>query len=158
MSAMNFTGVYCPFTGETNLNVDSPACLLPATIAHELAHQRSIASEQECNFLAVLASTTCGKDVYAYSGWLLGYIYLGNALYRADQTLWRQVYDSLPETVRVDLQNDNAYWAQYNGITAKASEKVYESFLQSYGEKRGMQSYGAVVDLLVVYYRDAAGI
>jgi hypothetical protein len=53
MSALNFTGVYCPFTGETNLNVDAPACLLPATVAHELAHQRSIASEQECNFLAV---------------------------------------------------------------------------------------------------------
>ena len=53
MSRMNFTGFYSPYTGESNLNVDSPACLLPATIAHELAHQRGIASEQECNFLAI---------------------------------------------------------------------------------------------------------
>ena len=51
------------------MNVDAPACLLPATVAHELAHQRSIASEQECNFLAVLASTTSGNPVYAYSGY-----------------------------------------------------------------------------------------
>ncbi|MEG1594067.1 MAG: DUF3810 domain-containing protein, partial [Oscillibacter sp.] len=156
MSAMGFTGVYCPYTGETNLNVDCPPCLLPATIAHELAHQRAIASEQECNFLAVLAATTCGSEVYAYSGWLLGYIYLGNALYRLDSALWQQVYDTLPRTVRADLAADSAYWAAFQGPAAKASEKVYTSFLQSYGETRGMQSYGAVVDLLVVYYKDAA--
>ena len=64
MSAMNFTGVYFAFTGESNINVDAPACLIPSTIAHELAHQRGIASEQECNFLAVLASTTSGNPVY----------------------------------------------------------------------------------------------
>ena len=58
MSIIDFTGFYCPYTGEANVNVDSPACLLPSTAAHEMAHQRGIASEQECNFLAVLASTT----------------------------------------------------------------------------------------------------
>ena len=82
MSAMNFTGVYFAFTGESNINVDAPACLIPSTIAHELSHQRGIASEQECNFLAVLASTTSGDPVYEYSGWLMGYIHLGNACTR----------------------------------------------------------------------------
>ena len=63
-SRMNFTGFYTPFTGESNLNIDSPACLLPANISHELAHQRGIASEQECNFLAILAATTCDNATY----------------------------------------------------------------------------------------------
>ena len=54
--------------------MDAPACLIPSTIAHELSHQRGIASEQECNFLAVLASTNeekitflavCGKQAIA---------------------------------------------------------------------------------------------
>ena len=56
MSYIDFTGFYFPFTGESNLNVDSPACMLPSTIAHELAHQRNIAPEQEANFVAVLAA------------------------------------------------------------------------------------------------------
>ena len=55
MSVMGFTGVYFACVGESNVNVDSPACLLPSTIAHELAHQRGVAWEQECNFLGVLA-------------------------------------------------------------------------------------------------------
>ena len=85
MSAMNFTGVYFALSpgSPTSTWTPPPACS-PATIAHELAHQRGIASEQECNFLAVLASTTCGDPVYEYSGWLMGYIHLGNALYQAD--------------------------------------------------------------------------
>lgn len=156
MSAMNFTGVYCPFTGETNLNVDAPACLLPATVAHELAHQRSIASEQECNFLAVLASTTSGNPVYAYSGWLMGYIHLSNALYEADREAWRTIRNSLPETVLTDLTDNNAYWAQYKGAASVAGQKVYDTVLKAYGDADGIRSYGTVVDLLTVYYRDAA--
>ena len=157
MSALDFTGVYCPFTGESNVNIDSPACLLAATAAHELAHQRSIASEQECNFLAILASTTCGSDVYAYSGWLLVYIHLGNALYKAVPEAYAAVLATLPETVRTDLRDNNAYWAQFqDGAARKASNTVYEGFLKSYGEERGLQSYGTVVDMLVVYYKDAA--
>lgn len=155
MSLLDFTGVYCPFTGESNLNVDSPASLLPSTIAHELAHQRGISSEQECNFLGVLASTTCGKADYAYSGWLLGYIYLGNALYSADRAEWKTVYSALPVMVRVDLDANNAYWDQFHNSTVKkVSNKVYDSFLKGYGETKGLQSYGTVVDLLVAYYKN----
>ena len=157
MSLLDFTGIYCPYTGESNVNVDSPACLLPSTAAHELAHQRGIASEQECNFLAILAATTCGQEGYAYSGWLLGYIYLGNALARADHDAWEQVWASLPEGVKADLRNNNAYWKQFQDSTVqKASNTVYDNFLKSYGEELGLQTYGTVTDLLVVWYAETA--
>lgn len=157
MSMLDFTGIYCPFTGESNVNVDSPACLLPATAAHELAHQRGFSSEQECNFLAVAASTTCGDPVYQYSGYLLGYIHLGNALYSADQDLWQTVYDSLPNGAKLDIRNNNTYWAQFqNSAVKQVSNRVYDGFLKSYGQEQGLKSYGTVVDLLVAYYRDEA--
>ena len=153
MSALDFTGFYSSFTGESNVNVDSPACMLPSTIAHELAHQRGFASEQECNFLAVLASTTCTDPAYRYSGWLIGYVYLGNALYSQDPEGYWAIRESLPEEARLDLAYNNAYWAQFQDTAVqRASNKVYDGILKSYGEERGIQSYGTVVDLLVAYY------
>lgn len=157
MSMIDFTGFYCPWTGESNVNVDSPACLLPSTAAHELAHQRGFASEQECNFLAVLASTTSGDAAYAYAGWLMGYIHLGNALYRVDPETYWDIRNSLPDTVKADLACNNAYWDQFRDTVAQqAANKVYDGILKAYGDERGIQSYGTVVDLLVAYYRDAA--
>lgn len=153
MSAMGFTGVYFPFTGESNLNVDFPAATFPSTIAHELAHRRGIASEQQCNFLAVLAATRSENAAYCYSGWLLGYIHLSNALYTADPETWKEIRLSLPEGVEADLRAASDYWAQYEGSVSRASEKAYDSMLKGYGEKLGMQSYGAVVDLLVAYFK-----
>lgn len=152
MSATGFTGLFFPFTGESSVNVDSPAAWLPCTVAHELAHQRGYASEQECNLLGILASVKCESDAYRYSGYLTGYVYLSNALYRADYDAWYAVYQTLPDGVRADLSAQRAYWAQFEGPVEQASEKVYDTFVKSYGEALGVQSYGAVVDLLVWYF------
>ena len=154
LSALDFTGFYFPFTGESNLNVDSPRCDLPFTIAHELAHQRGIASEQECNFLGLLASLSSPSAAYRYSGWLSGYVYAANALYRADHDAWKAIRDSLPETVRRDLSYMNWYWAQFEGPVNDAATNIYDSFLKSQGDQRGVQSYGTVVDLMIAYYLD----
>ena len=155
LSYIHYTGFFFPYTAEANLNADSPVCLLPSTIAHELAHLRGVAREDEANFCAVVACMESGDDEYRYSGALLAYIYLGNALYSADYDAWKEVYSSLSEAVRADLTANNAYWKQFETPAADVSEKVYESFLQTYGDDRGMQSYGACVDLLTVYYLDA---
>lgn len=156
MSYLQFTGFFFPFTAEANINVDSPACLVPSTIAHELAHQRGVAAEDEANFVAVLSSLSSVDPVYSYSGALLAYIYLGNALHKADKDAWSQVYWSLSEEVRADLTDNNAYWDQFETPVAKASDTVYNGFLQSYGQEQGLKTYGACVDLLVAYYYEAA--
>ncbi|MBQ9459700.1 MAG: DUF3810 domain-containing protein [Oscillospiraceae bacterium] len=152
MSAIGFTGVYFPFTGESNLNMDFPVATFPATLAHELAHRRGIASEQQCNFLAVLASTRSQDDAFCYSGWLLGYIHLSNALYAADAETWREIRLYLPEGAEADLLAASDYWAQYESPVSETGEKIYDSVLRGYGDELGMKSYGAVVDLLVLYY------
>ena len=153
MSRMNFTGFYFSCTGEANVNVDSPACLLPATVAHEMTHQRGIASEQECNFLAVLACVNSENPAYIYAGWLDGYIYLSNALWKSNPDAYREIYAALPQTVRTDLADNSAYWDQFrDGVVKTVSTTVYDGILKSYGDNRGIRSYGAVVDLLTAYY------
>lgn len=153
-SMMDFTGFFFPFTGEANLNVHCPALYLASTITHELAHLRGIASEQECNFLAVVASTASDQPAYRYSGWLLGYVYTGNALYRADPEAWKAIRTAIPEEVVLDLRYHSAYWAAYEGPINEAASNAYDSFLKGYGDEDGIQSYGTVVDMLITYYLD----
>lgn len=153
MSHINFTGFFFPFTGEANLNVDAPLCLLPSTIAHEQAHQRGVAPEDEANFAAVLACWYSGEPEYRYSGALLALIHLSNALYEADHELFLELRARYSDEIMADLQQINAYWQQYETKAAELSETVYEGILATYGEERGMQSYGACVDLLVAWYR-----
>jgi len=156
MSAMNVTGLYFPFTGESNLNMDFPAATFPFTIAHELAHRRGIASEQQCNFVGILASVRSNDPAYQYSGWLAGYVYLSNALYAVSPDDWYGIRMNLPATAEADLRAANDYWAQYEDKpVANASNRAYDALLRSYGDELGRQSYGAVVDLLVAYYRGA---
>lgn len=152
MSRFNYTGFYFPFTGEANINTDAPLCLMPATVAHEMAHQKGIASEQEANFAAVLACSLSGEPIYEYSGWLFGYIYLSNALYRHDRQSGAEISSRLPNEVKADLNTNNGYWDRNKTWFAEIGETVYDTFLKSYGQNDGVQSYGAVVDMLIAWY------
>lgn len=153
VSLLDFTGFYFPFTGEANINMDFPAALRPFTIAHELAHQRTIASEQEANFVGIRAAVTSGLPAYEYSGYLAGYLYLGNALYEADYEAWAAINETLCSEALADFKANNVYWAQFqNKPISGVSNGVYDSFLKSYNQQLGRKSYGACVDLLCAYY------
>ena len=152
MSYMDCTGLYFPFTAESNINIDVPLCLMPSTIAHELGHQRGISSEKEANFAAILACTSCNNILYQYSGYLLGYIYLNNALYDEDGELFSALRENLSENVKNDLRANSEYWQQFETRVSEVSSSIYDSMLKGYGETLGTKSYGAVVDLLIAYY------
>ena len=155
MSDLDFTGFFFPFTGEANVNTDFPSALFPVTVAHELAHQRGVAKEQEANFVAVLACLRYGDAEYVYSASLLAYTHLSNALLSADHAAWEQIRAGVNEAVRCDLDASRRYWAAFETPVQEVSNTVYESFLHSYDQTLGLQSYGACVDLLVKYYYDS---
>ncbi len=152
MSAINYTGFYFPFTGESNINIVQPNAYIGATIAHEQAHLRNVAQEQTANLLAILACEKTDNPDFRYSGEILAYTHLTNALYSADYQQWLEVAGMLCDEVNIDLTVNSAYWRQRNTTVSAAANTVYEGFLKSYDQKQGLKSYGAVVDLLVQYY------
>ncbi len=152
----HITGVYTFFTGESNINVNMPDYTIPYTAAHELAHQRGIAREDEANFVAYLACMSSDDPYIIYSGALSMYEYVTNALYSADYDLFSKARTGLCETALNDMYSYNRFFEKYRTNTvAKVSGKINDSYLKSQGQA-GSVSYGLVVDLAVAYYRDAA--
>lgn len=156
LSYMDFTGFFFPFTAEANVNTDFPSGLFASTVAHELAHQRGVAKEQEANFVAVLSSLDYGDVDFCYSACMLAYTHLGNALHDVNYGAWHMVYSGLEESVLRDFAANRAYWQQFETPFQTVTTGVYEGFLQSYDQTLGMKSYGACVDLLVNYYYEEA--
>lgn len=155
--AMNYThitGVYSFFTGEANVNVAFPDYCTPFTAAHELAHQRGVAREDEANFVAFLVCLSSDDAYIRYSGLLNVYEYVMNALYSADPVLYRAAYATLDEVAVGEERAYAVFFEKYSqNIAATLSEKTNDLYLQSQGAKEGTRSYDMVVDLAVAYYR-----
>ena len=151
MSYTHITGVYSFFTGEANLNVDFPDYTLPFTAAHELAHQRGIAREDEANFIAYLVCIGSDDAYIRYSGYLNMYEYVANALYSADDELYFEVRDHLSDEIRYEQRAYSAFFDRYrDSVAGEVSGTVNDTYLKLQGTE-GTRSYGLVVDLAVAY-------
>ena len=154
MSYAHLTGVYTFFTGESNLNIDFPDYTLPYTAAHEFAHQRGIARENEANFVAFLACVASDDPYLQYSGYLNLYEYVINALYSANREMYSEVRSQLSLRVTNEMRAYSAFYDKYRDSQAgKVNNAVNNTFLQANGAAEGTKSYGMVVDLAVAYYK-----
>jgi len=156
-SRLGFTGVYFPFTGEANVNIDAPACLRPAVIAHEMAHQRMVASELEANFVGIAAAVKSGNPVFTYSGYLMGLMELSSALYSVSPQDWLEISQTyFTPQLSQDWTDNRDYWAALSSPVEKQAENAYDAYLKGNGQELGIRSYGACVDLLTAYFGPAA--
>ena len=153
MTYTHISGVYTFFTGEANINTNFPDYTLPYTAAHELAHQRGIAREDEANFVAFLVCKE-SDDVYIrYSAYLNMYEYLRNALYAANPDYYTETYYNVPANCRKEMTAYSKFFDKYReNVIEEVSETVNDTFLTINGTE-GTRSYGMVVDLAVAYYK-----
>ena len=149
MNYTGITGVFMPFTGEANVNVKGPDLLFPATVLHEMAHQRGVAYEDEANYMAFLASLYHSDVNYRYSGTVLALINSMNALYAEDKDLFKELYGTYSEGLKRDLQAYDEFYKPYEGEVEKAATKVNDTYLKGNGQVSGVKSYGEMVDLLL---------
>ena len=90
-SAMGVSGIYSPFTIEANVNGQMTGLEKPFTSCHELSHLKGFMNEGEANFIGWLACINSEDKAFNRSGWLIAWIYAGNALYRADQDRYFEI-------------------------------------------------------------------
>ena len=154
MSYTHITGIYSYYTGEANLNINFPDYSLPYTAAHEFAHQRGIARENEANFVAFLVCIESDDPYIRYSGYVNLLEYVMNSLYSANAQWYYDFYKTLDPRITYEFAASSRFFDQYReNVVADVSNAVNNNYLQSQGQTAGTRSYGLVVDLAVAYYK-----
>ena len=151
---MHITGVYSFFTGEANVNTNFPDSTLPFTMAHEMAHQRGLAREDEANFVAFLVTMESDDAYIRYSGYYEIFKYFVNALYEADYSLFEELYARADKRLVGEVRAFNTFFKQYeDSAAASVTGSINDAYQQMQGVEEGIKSYGLVVDLTVAYYK-----
>lgn len=154
MSYAGITGIYIPFTGESNVNISIPTFDIPVTAAHEMAHQKGFSKEDEANYIALCVCMQDSDPYVQYSGYICAFRYVSNSLYRADKDLYNMLMSQLDERIRGEFRYSNQWWAKFEGKVNEVSTQINNTYLQASGSP-GVISYGLVTKLLVGEYRQS---
>ena len=152
LSHLQITGIYIPHTVEANVNMREIPWAFPFTACHESAHQRGFAREDEANYIAYEVCINSDTDDYRYSGLFMGFLYAGNALYKADAQAYFSIYSSLCEGAKRDIRAYDAFWSQYEGKPAEIEHKINDTYLKANQQSDGVLSYDRMIELLVARY------
>lgn len=146
-------GVYAPWTGEAHVDGAIPGVFFGAVAAHEQAHQRGIAQENEATFAGVLAAIHSGDPYLRYSGWARIAFTLLVDLARVDRGSYVEVRSGLVEGIERD-RRDHARWVEATrGPAEPVATRVNDAYLRAHGVPGGVANYGRVTELLLAWAR-----
>jgi len=149
LSRLQISGYYFPWTGEAQINAEMPGSLWPRVAAHEQAHQRGIARENEATVVGLLVCLKSPDPLVFYSGALGLYAALDRELFRADPEARARVVALLPERAIRDFGREAEFWKRYEGVAAAVSETVNDTYLKAQGVHSGIGSYNETTRLLL---------
>ncbi len=151
-SYTGITGMYFPFFVECNVNIEQPDYAIPFTAAHESAHARGIAFEDECNFLAFLSCINSEYQEFRYSGYVQAYVFCANALFAHSIDMWSAVQQYVSSDIRRDIASMNEHIDRFDGEVHEISSNVNDTFIKVQGVSDGTLSYNRVTELILAYY------
>lgn len=151
LTRLGISGMFFPFTGEANFNAEQPDCDLPFAIAHEMAHQRGFAREDEANFIAFLVCANSTDSYVRYSGYLNS-LYVVGALSRVAPDRTANIYRTLGAGPRADIFARYVFWTNYQGKLSATSYLINNAYLKINRIKSGAKNYNEAYALIVGYY------
>lgn len=143
------SGMTDPFFLETLIASDLLAVERPFVIAHEWGHLAGYADESEANYIAWL---TCmrGDEGAQYSAWLA-------LLGTVQPFLSRDQGPALDIGPRIDVYAIRYRYSRTSPVLRAAARETYDRYLKANRVERGIESYGAVLQLILGTELDPAG-
>ncbi len=148
----HISGVYTFFTGEANVNTNYPDFIMISSAAHEMAHQRGIAKEDEANFTAFLVCSLSEDPYIRYCGYADVLNDLMGKLSSADSKLYAKAREYMPQELKNEYTAYSVFFDEYReNVAATVSTAVNNAYITSHNQPQGVKSYGLVVDLVAAY-------
>lgn len=149
MNRLGISGFFFPWSGEANVNGELPAISLVHAMAHEKAHQRGFAPEDEANFMAILAGTRSGESLSNYAALLFAQRQLLRRLARDDFARGQELVRRRHAGVQRDVDDLHRYWEQFRGPAQDFAHRTNDLYLKSNRVEGGVASYQGSLELIL---------
>lgn len=154
LTYMGYGGYLNPFTNEAQVNGVLPAFRFPVVAGHEIGHQIGYSAENETNFVGYLV-TMNNKDVYfKYAAYAYALGYCLNDIHKRDPEIFDSLLLDLNPGVRKNYQEMADFWHSYENPLEPIFKSIFSTFLKANSQSEGIQSYNAVISLLIAYHKE----
>ncbi len=141
MSYIGIAGYFNPFTGEAQVNGQSPDFMLPFLMLHEMAHQTGIAAEDDANLMAYIQCVRSTDTAILYSGYFNLWLYAQRQVRFIDSSKARVLKESLNTLSLGHLDTLRAIRNRYYSSAEQYSSNVYDAYLKLGNQAMGIESY-----------------
>lgn len=139
MSNMHISGVFFAPFGEANVNPLTPACDMPVTMAHELAHAKGAMRESDANLTAYYITVTSDDPYLRYAGYMSTYRVVLRMISVFDQKAYLELTQKIDERIFTDEILSSNFWLDYT-LFDDITEKLNDLYLKLSGQG-GTDSY-----------------
>ena len=149
---LSISGIYNPFTGESNVEGSLPILMKGFVAAHELAHASGITGEGEANFAAWLSLGNCGDPYLEYAA---AYIIWRQVAKPLNKKLSSKELEKLAASIPIELRRDRRaiYLAlnQEQPWYPELSNQFNDTYLKIQGVESGVDDYNKFLELYLRY-------
>lgn len=153
LTYMGYAGYLNPFTNEAQVNGLLPNFRFPVVAGHEMGHQLGYSAENETNFIGYLVTANNSDIYFQYAAYAYALGYCLNDIRRGDIETFDAVLKDLNGGVKLNFQEMNDFWNKHENPMEPVFKSIFNSFLKANNQAKGIQSYNAVVSLLVAYHK-----
>jgi hypothetical protein len=145
------SGIYNPFSGESNMERGLYFLSKPYVLAHEFSHGYGFGDEGVCNFLGYLSLSRSDNIFYRYSAELGFWRELAAAYRQVKPGVYQQFRAGLPPGFLADLEQIYQQLDRYPEFFASFRRVAYDKYLKAQGIEEGLQNYDKVIVLVLAW-------
>lgn len=154
LSYMGYGGYLNPFTHEGQVNARLPNFRFPVVAGHEIGHQLGYSAENETNFIGYLATMYNPDPYFQYAAYGYALSYCLSDMRRNDEAEFIRLYATIPSGVRYNFEEMALFWEAFENPMEPVFKSIFNTFLKANNQTQGIQSYNAVVSLLIAFHQE----